>query len=266
MLPILKAFAFQEFALKGGSNQPCIVSVTDENGVLLQESYVVKIFKKHTISHTCKEVYAAILAQHFDLKTPQPVLIEVNQSLINELKKQPKYQNWFVTEGVYFGSKYLSNVKSFTQTSALNRYNYWELSNIFAFDVLIMNSDRQVEKPNVIIQKQDIFVIDHELSLNISNSFDFYLAQKHWDYSIKNNRGGHLFRNQLQKRLKKNKLSFDEFIENLRALKPKRLYDYAEQLIEYDYTPLNLDKIVAYLTDVKRGETKFLNLLNDLIR
>ena len=45
MLPVLKAVAFQELALRGGSSQPCIVYVTDENGDFLNDFYVVKIFK-----------------------------------------------------------------------------------------------------------------------------------------------------------------------------------------------------------------------------
>ena len=203
MLPIFKAFAFQEFAIKGGSSQPCIVSVKDENGNPLNDSYVVKIFKDHNLNHTCKEVYASILAKHFGLQLPEPALIELDNTMLNVLKKHEKYQNWNVTEGVFFGSKYLIDAKSFTDTLHFKNFDQWEMGNIFAFDVLIINTDRQLLKPNVIVKNKDIYVIDHEASMNISKSFDDYLAQNHWEYTIRENRGGHLFKQYLWKIRKK---------------------------------------------------------------
>ncbi len=264
-LPVLKAVAFVKLDLGGGSCQPCIVSVTDENGNYLKDFYVIKIFQDHRRSHTCKEVYASVLAQHFDLKMPEHVLVEVSNTLICELKKEEKYKNWNVTEGVFFASKYLEGAKSFTDTISLKQYDYWEIGNIFAFDVLIMNLDRQRENPNVILKNDNIYIIDHESSMNISKPFDVYLTQNHWDYTINANKGGHLFGQHLRELVKKDRVTFDEFIENLRKLKPDLLYSFAAQLAENDYEPLDIQNIVSYLTDVKRNESQFLQLLDKLL-
>jgi hypothetical protein len=266
MLPVLKAVAFQEYAIQGGSSQPCIISVTDENGRFLKDSYVVKIFKDNCLDHTCKEVYASVLAQHFEINTPEPILVEVDNTMINELKKHEKYKNWQVNEGVFFATKYVEDAKSFTDTIQLKKYDYWVLNNIFAFDVLIKNPDRQRLKPNVIVKNKQIFVIDHELSLNIIKTFDEYLNENHWGYSIKENREGHLFRQYLQIVNRKNKVTFDEFFENLRTLNPQLLYNYAMQLTEYDYEPLDIGKIISYLADVKKNESKILALLDNLLQ
>ncbi len=265
MLPFYKAIAFEKYALAGGSSQPCIVSVEDEFGNILEDAYVVKLFKTNSLNHTCKEVYAAFLAQHFDLKTPEPVLIEVNHTLIQELKKHEKYKNWHITAGVFFASKHLHGVKSITDGLSLQRYDKWEMGNIFAFDVLIMNTDRQVGKPNVIIKNNDIYVIDHELSMSVSHTFDEYVNQNHWDYFIKDKRGGHLFRNALNQLGQKEKITFDEFVEHLRTLAPETLYKYAEQLADYNYEALDIRKIVSYLASVKKKEAQFLALLDKLI-
>lgn len=266
MLPIFKATAFQEYAIQGGSSQPCIISVVDEKGRYLEDPCVVKIFKDNCLNHTCKEVYGSILAQHFDLNTPEPVLVEVSKTMINELKKHEKYKYWEVNEGIFFGTKYMEDAKSFTDTIQLKKYDYWVLNNIFAFDVLIMNSDRQRLKPNVMVKNKEIFVIDHQYSLNVFKTFDEYLNENHWNYSIKENREGHLFRQHLQNSGKKNKVTFDEFFENLRTLNPQLLYNYAEQLAEYQYEPLDIGKIVSYLADVKKNESKFLTLLDNLLQ
>jgi hypothetical protein len=265
MLPIFKATAFQDYAIQGGSSQPCIMSVMDEKRRFLEDSYVVKIFKDNSLEHTCKEVYGSVLAQHFELNTPEPILVEVNNTMINELKKHEKYKNWQITEGVFFATKFVKDTKSFTDTIPLKKYDYWVLNNIFAFDVLIMNSDRQRLKPNIMVKNKEIFVIDHELSMNISKTFDEYLDDNHWNYSIKENREGHLFRHHLQNISKKNKVTFDEFFENLRTLNPQLLYNYALQLAEYQYEPLDIGKIISYLADVKKNESKFLTLLNNLL-
>ena len=127
MLPILTAFAFQEFALKGGSSQPCIVSVCDERGNFLKDSYVIKLFQHHNLNHTSKEVFASALAPIFDLKTPEPALIEVSHVLIQELKKQEKYKRWDIEEGVFFGCKYIPNAQSFVESLPLNQFAYWEI-------------------------------------------------------------------------------------------------------------------------------------------
>ena len=54
MLPVYKASAFQKFALEGGSSLPCIVSVEDEYGHLLNDDFVIKVFKQDKSNHTCK--------------------------------------------------------------------------------------------------------------------------------------------------------------------------------------------------------------------
>jgi hypothetical protein len=265
-LPVLKAVAFQEFDLGGrSSSRPCIVSVTDENDNFLNDSYVIKIYEEHRLNHTCKEVYAAILAQHFALNIPEPVLIELDITMINELRKQEKYKGWRVSEGVYFGSKYFDDAKSFTDTLILKPDDYKKIGNIFAFDVLIINLDRQHQNPNIIIKNKNIYIIDHELSMIISKPFDEYLKLNHWDRIIKEIKGGHLFRQHFWQMSKKNKVTFDEFRENLRTLNPKILFNYAQQLAEYQYEPLDIGNIVSYLAEVQKNESKFLALLDHLI-
>ncbi len=176
------------------------------------------------------------------------------------------YKNWLATEGVFLGCKYINNSKSYIEKTTLDALDIWEISNIFAFDVLILNTDRQFEKPNIITQNVDIYVIDHELSLNMSKPFDTYIHQSQWDYFIKDKRGGHLFRQYLAHLNKDIKVTFDDFIENLRTLNPKILYNYAEQLAEYDYATLDIGNIIAYLAEVKKNEPKFVTLLEKLLK
>ena len=109
MLPIYKAISIEKAPLVGGSTQPCLLLAASYNGTPVG-SYVVKIFKQRNIEQlnsTAKEVYASVLARHFEIQTPDSALIEVEQWLINALKKLPEYSGWDITEGVYFGTVYI---------------------------------------------------------------------------------------------------------------------------------------------------------------
>jgi hypothetical protein len=102
MLPYYTATSIEKAPLVGGSTQPCLLLATEYNGTPVG-SYVVKIFKQRNIEQlngTAKEVYANVLAKHFDIAVPSAALVQVEQWLINALKKMPEYANWDITSQV----------------------------------------------------------------------------------------------------------------------------------------------------------------------
>ncbi len=91
MLPYYTATSIEKAPLVGGSTQPCLLLATEYNGTPVG-SYVVKIFKQRNLEQlngTAKEVYANVLAKHFDIPVPSAALIHVEQWLINDLKNYP---------------------------------------------------------------------------------------------------------------------------------------------------------------------------------
>lgn len=182
-LPIYTAFAIEAPAILGGSTQPTIMSVKDGLGKIIG-AFVVKVFKWGNIEQyqpTNKEVYCNVLASSFDLETPFGALIHVEQYLIDELKSNPKYVNFDLRPGYYFGSKYLPNASLFQANSDDKLLDDSSLENIFAFDVLIRNMDRRVNKPNMLILKDSPVLIDHDIALQIEKSFEEYVELGLWN-------------------------------------------------------------------------------------
>ncbi len=268
MLPIYTAVLIKEFAIEGGASQPCIMSVIDEQGDFLPSDYVVKVYRRSNRINTYHEVFGSILAKELELQTPNSALISVPKSILDEIRKHPKYQNWDIDAGVYFGCEYLPNATSFNPNFPLSQYELWNLQSIFAFDVLIRNFDRRTEKPNLLSFKEDLFVIDHEMAfatIKGSIPFEIYLTLENWRFIINSDNGGHVLRLFLKEINKKNKVEFAEFFEFFRTLQPDLLYSYTEQLIENDVEIFDIQPIISYLRLVKQNTTTFKTLLTDLL-
>lgn len=143
MLPQYKAIAIDQEAIQAGSTKPCLMAVKNQNGQIVG-NYVVKIFKPSNLEqgrNTNKEVYCNVLAREFDLAVPEAALIYVKKELIDQLNISPRYQNFNLIPGYYFGSLYIENTLDFSDAVRF-KIESWEIENIFAFDVLIRKENR----------------------------------------------------------------------------------------------------------------------------
>ncbi len=214
MLPIYQANSIEQIALIGGSTQPCIMGVIDESGRLCG-NYVVKVFKHKNREGTNQEVYGNVLAQHFDLSVPMAAFVHVPQDMIDVLKKERQYEHFDLREGTYFATKYLENSFNFTPALSISKLEDWEMSKIFAFDMLIRNVDRTEHKPNLFFHQHRTTLIDHELSLELQHPFLFYVERDLYKAIAQGAKGNHLFFNVLRQKMKKNEVDFSEFTEYL---------------------------------------------------
>jgi len=273
-LPVYNVIAINQKAIHSGSTQPCIMTLSDDNGNI-QGEYVVKVFKPSNLNqslNTNKEVYGSILANEFDLTTPKAVLAKVNQQLIDELNSTPKYRGFNLIKGTYFATKYIEYAMDFSSATTLNLED-WEIENIFAFDVLIRNQDRRKKKPNLFYKDDDVYLIDHELSLAtgyLDKPFTEMVNDKikYWrfveiidgDFERK-----HLFLDVLRERNKNNSVNFDTFREDLRNFDVDILDDCEQQLKNLNYDTEDYYAIKSYLIEVKNNPDLFIKLLKELI-
>ena len=267
MLPVFHAISVDQYALDGGTTQPCLMMVEDENGHIQASHYVVKIFKRGNRAATCREVFAQTLASEFDLQVPKAALVEVDSIIFQDLKRHERYAQWDIEPGWYFATEYLSDAKIFSPTMPFSLLDSWDMERIFAFDVLIRNSDRRVGKPNFLLHQQVPVLIDHELSLRVNKPFSAYVANQDWGFlSMEGNRD-HVFLAPLRKKFKKDGLDFSSILEYLRTLKPRMLFPYAEQLLELGYEEAEIvNPITDYLQDVKANSHLFPKILTDLVQ
>lgn len=272
MLTIYKAIAVDVAAIHSGTSKPCLMTLADDNGQIVGE-YVVKVFKQNNLFHTNKEVYGSILAEHFDFNTPKAVLAKVGQGIIDILNQSGKYKGEDLRKGIYFATTYIENALDYSKAAKL-RIEDWEVENIFAFDVLIRNSDRRNSKPNLFYKDREVYLIDHELTLAtalLDKSFNDMLndRQKYWQFLEYEKANGekisYLFLNTLRERNKDKGVTFDTFAEYLRTFDVDILDEYQQQLQNLGYDTENYYAIKTYLTDIKQHSGLFIQLLKDLI-
>lgn len=274
MLPIYKATEIIKRAVEGGTTLPCLMSVIDEDAGE-QKECIVKVFGQNHLEQynpTKKEVLANVLAQEFELPVPVAVLVRVGKDLIAELNKDESYKRVALRAGVYYGCEFIPNCLPFTKDLKTSFFDRDTMEQVFAFDVLIRNYDRRQNKPNILLQNKEVYLIDHDLTLNINRSYQSYKTTGNgYRDVIDGAKGKHIFLDHLKKLHKNNNFTFDWFIENLRLLNLRNLQSCNNQLEELSPSVLFNDNeddfqpIIDYLEEIKSTPSDFQNLLKELL-
>lgn len=270
MLPIYKAELAVNTNLFGGTTKPCLINVVDEfeND---KGTFIVKIFKANHIANsqaTFKEFICNYLGQEFGLSVFEPAIISVPKSVITEITSLGNHDETKHFPGNYFGSKYYPDGMNYSFDLPIDFFEPWQIENIFAFDVLIRNSDRRTGKPNLFIKGEDIFVYDHELCLAKNTSFLESLTdwRKNWNMFLNDySKSQYVFKKLVHELNAEAAFTFDEFFENLKTFNLKDFADFVNFLQKNQINTGNFESIFDYLKEVKEHPQKFKNLLLNLI-
>jgi hypothetical protein len=263
MIPIYKALRLEEGSLIGGTTLPSLMIVCDDVGII-QGTYVVKVFDtKHIEQYnpTNKEIIANYLAGEFDLSVPKMAIIEVPENIIEEMLGKEAYKNKSLKAGFYFGCEYIDNTTSYQEEIKISNDDDWELETIFAFDALIRNFDRVLKKPNILFKKDNFILIDHELSLDIRQTFEEYVTFDNYRNVLQGTKGKHIFLEHLRLKHKKTSITFDDFIVSLRLLNINKLKQLSLFLEQYNFNINDFEAIIHYLEAIKRNIQDFRTVL-----
>lgn len=253
--------------MEGGTTSPWLISGTLPDGS--SEDVVLKMFlqKRYGSENpTLNEFLALFLAEEFDLECLEPFIVTFNGYDNGILDKEQEYKLYSCggEETAYFGCKYLDGALNKPKSTRFSDYHY---ENIFAFDTLIINPDRRVNKANLLYTNESCYIIDHE------QCFSYCVNYKHnknkrsiWNFINPGVKGPHLFLKEL-KRLKSQKktVPFDTFAEGLKCLNLFKLDKKVNNLEKYEIDVSNWSHIRNYLLDVKNDIPGFIRLLNDII-
>jgi hypothetical protein len=245
--------------LEGGSTFPLLVDV-DEG-----QSFVVKAFTKEHIQQTSAtfcEFLGNILAKEFGIETLECALMNLTTSFIDSLPKQVQERISKSGDGLKFCCRYLEGAGTYTHSLGkfISKSNH--IANIFAYDILIRNVDRTKAKPNILLQNNSIYLIDHELSFDVDEKYLYKF--NNLDTSVYPFES-HIFYESLKK-TRKDKLNlFDEFEENLKRLNLQVI----EELISFlknknIWTAKNY--LISYFSEVKKQSYKFVQMLQMMIK
>lgn len=261
IIPKFEAIGFIKI-LEGGTTKPWLVNIYNNNSI---ESYVVKLYtNKHNLDNNSliKEIISSELAKSFDIQTPDYALINFSDSFISILPSDIQNDILKFDSKLFFGTKLIEPVLT-TNENLVKIIEFESIALIYAFDNLILNIDRRNEKPNLLIQDKDVFVIDHELTFyyNLNN-----ILETEWIYNYKN----HLFYNYLIELPYSEKIklfdTFQYYIESILDFKDldeifKELDKTFKELSESSYNPDCYVNIKTYLCKVKNNSSKFIEKL-----
>ncbi len=265
----LYASALLKSNLEGGTTLPCLMEVCDNTGVY-QGEWIVKVFKQKNetqLQATSKEFIANQLAIEFDLDVPEAALVFVRKEIIEELIKVYNYHD--IKEGWYFATNYIKDIIQYQQSFTSRKIDVESQETIFAFDMLILNRDRKIEKPNCFMHNKSLFLIDHELSLNITIKDDYQAYKKNIEWQgiatgNKNKRKEHIFYKNLRKKRKKNS-NFAAFQEYLRTLKLNKVQNVVSRLEDREIEVGDFTGIELYLEEAKKDSLNFCEILKRIL-
>lgn len=240
--------------MDGGSSRPWKVVVLTASGL---KPFVVKLFTTNNLEQggsTAKEYICNILASEMDLKVPTPALIRFNEDFIETLSSEDREFLRSRDNGLKFGCEFVEGAISFnkyTPRSVLYRY---DVGKIYGFDNLILNMDRNNEKPNMLLKNRECYVIDHEMALEIPTSAirDLRTGDTYYQYVR------HIFFMFLKRSTESEVGEFiDEFREAYRSVNLQRIIQVMDELGEigqyvkdyehiYDYLHLSRDLLAKF--------------------
>lgn len=265
---ILSATKFHGFIEKGGSTIPWKVTLRNFKGE--ENAYIVKVFKK-TVNNqqfaTAKEFYGNILAKEFDLLVPECAFADFTQSFIKiSLGKNERRFLQSKDQNLKFASRYIEGAPVFSNLLHRNVLKEYDFAQVYAFDFLCANLDRGGfrNKPNLLIDDDDIILIDHEQTFpfidsqsgfekfmeDFKNETTYYQYQKHIFYPYL-----------LALRTKAKRNLFDGFFEYLKNFNVNPLISSAKQMESLGINTGNWKNLVNYLSEIKDNRQKFCKLL-----
>ena len=141
----------------------------------------------------------------------------------------------------------------------------YDLATVYAFDNLVLQTDRRTQKPNLWFSQEEIWLIDHEATFaTCENARNELTGNFSWSYYYTN----HLFYGVLKGLSRQEKIQcFDTFEEYFRTFDPIRaLGNIDEQLAEYKLPIEGFVKIADYFRSLKQFPDRFIYAIKGSIQ
>lgn len=265
MLPVLNAISFVRQFKKHSRTQPWVVLANDNDSA--PQSFVVKLYTREENelrNAVAKEVFCNVIAGHLGLARPEAALIDFYSNDFMSILDHDELQTINMKDyRIKFATRLIQNHTQFPeQMNHQFLMQFTKIDSIFAFDNFVMNTDRNLGKPNVLINGRTIMLIDHEYTLDITQKVLDEFDAGTWAYKCVK----HILYDFLISRYRTH--FFDEFAETLASFNPDVLDPYADQLVGLGYDPAygNYMLLKKYLNKIKNNPVKFANLLKAKVK
>lgn len=246
---------------KGGSTLPLIIEAEDENSNI--DFYVLKLYKEKYVDQNfsiAKEILATEIAKQFDLPVPEYGVINFNHDYLSDFYDISHIRQ--LDKGYKFCSKLIEGVVIYNPSIKNAFLKHYDLENVFAFDNVILNTDRGGfrNKPNLLVTDEDFVLIDHE------QTFPFYSTPINTNINFWNTfsayyHRNHIFFEQLKKHRKKGTM-FDEFQMNINNFNLKIFDTIFADLDHFNIKNIGKTDFFNYFTWLKTNNNHLITTLN----
>jgi hypothetical protein len=241
--------------MTGGTTQPFIVLALNEHGYV--HEYIVKAFTKKQLTQNAsvaKEIVVCELAKMFGLTIPEYGIMNCGRLDLEQVYKEERVNT--LDLGAKFCSKFMSQHLIFTGITSNLFLKDYEILNIFAFDVFIYNVDRggHRNKPNLLINDNELMLIDHELTFPFINNNYLEIDYEHNIASYQYQK--HVLIKHIKSLNSKDRV-FNEFLDNLRTLNVNKLDLIFDKFQHYDIQFFDKEIFMNYFVWAKNNVSIF---------
>lgn len=248
--------------ISGGTTKPFNAIALNSEGIA--DRYIVKAFTKRQIKQNAsvaKEILVCELAKMFDINCSDYGIMNFTKNDISGIYPPDRIAE--LDEGTKFCSNFAHQYAIFTPATSKAYLKGYEVVNIFAFDLFIHNLDRggPHNKPNLLINDDELMIIDHELSMpwavnQPSKSYENYLGMYQFQRHI-------LLKYVRAIKIKENVL--DEFCINLNELNLNKLESVFNDFDKYKIAHFDRENFMTYFAWAKRNVAIFERYLKGMI-
>ncbi len=167
--------------LSAGRNKPLLLRGMCQN-TFEKDDYVVKFknSKEMSIESSARELLASFIALQLELSVPTPVLINISDGFVKTMKGKESYIDALNSIGINFGCRFMAGYTDVVKNQTFTENQKSQLNEIFPFDIFISNSDRRIDKPNLLTDGSNILIFDHELAFGFV--FDIFKNKTPWEF------------------------------------------------------------------------------------
>jgi hypothetical protein len=146
-----------------GSHDALLLGARGESGLV---DCVVKLSERlgeHPTPYLCEWV-ATVVARELGVHVPDPFVVKIGTGFAGALPAGALRSDAVASTDTAFGCRYLSGYVEWSPPAGVHAEQCDAASQLFAFDILAHNYDRKATNPNLMVKREDILAIDHDLA------------------------------------------------------------------------------------------------------
>jgi HipA-like kinase len=182
-----------------------------------------------------------------------PVIVNISREFVELLKGDDSWQYASKSLGYNYGSGYIKNYQVLPVNQPLNSSQLSYAQTVFAFDVLIQNPDRTVDKPNMLTNRKEIIILDHELAF----SFIFDLVTNPNPWIIKQANLTWINHHYLLPKIKGKEFDFEKFSKRIGYL-DDNFWETSWNLIPENWRRDQFETIKNHFTAISENKAAFI--------